>query len=61
LISLQTFEHLKKSSDFVAEGWQSCFWGLRNRHPYRGSDMEWLFCRENSRVRSRILDRGASL
>ena len=23
--------------------------------------MEWLFCRENSRVRSRILDRGASL
>ena len=36
----------------------SLFRGLRIRHPYRGSKMEWLFCLENSRVRSRMFDMG---
>ena len=32
--------------------------GFSSWHPYRGSEMEWLFCLENSWVRSRIFDRG---
>ena len=50
--------NFRKSSDFAAYIRKFCFWGLRNRDPYRRSEMEWLFRRENLRVRSRILDRG---
>ena len=48
----------QKNNDFAAYIRKFSFWGIRIRHPYRGSEMEWLFCRENSRVRSRIFDRG---
>ena len=49
----------KKSDDFAAYIRKFSFWGLIIRHPYRGSEMEWPFRRENSRVRSPILDRGS--
>ena len=48
---------LWKSTHFAAYIRKLCFWGLRNRHPYRGSEIGWPFCRENSRVKSRIFDR----
>ena len=50
--------NFEKSVNFAAYIQKFSFWGLRIRRPYRGSEMEWLFCRENSRVRSRIFDRG---
>ena len=59
--SLRIHWFLKKrieSGDFDAYIWKFTFWGFRIRHPYQGSEMEWLFCRENSTVRSRIFDRG---
>ena len=49
---------LWKSTHFARYIRKLCFWGLRNRHPYRGSEIGWPFCRENSRVKSRIFDRG---
>ena len=50
-----------KSVNFAAYIRKLWFWSLRIRHPYQGSEMEWPFCRENLKVRSRILDMGASL
>ena len=35
--------------------------GLQKSTPYRRSDMEWSFRRENSNIRSRILDSGAGI
>ena len=47
-----------QNNDFAAYIQQIWFWGRRNRHPYRGSEMKWLFCWENLRVRSWLLDMG---
>ena len=49
---------LGKSCDFAAYIQKLCFWGIKNQHPYRRCVVEWPFRRENSRVRSPILDRG---
>ena len=58
LISCGHSSILRKSCDFAAYIQKLCFWGIKNQHPYRGCVVEWPFRRENSRVRSRILDRG---
>lgn len=49
---------LWKSNHFAAYIRKCCFWDLRNRHPYPGSEIRWPLCRENSRVRSQMFDRG---
>ena len=50
----------EKSNDFAAYVLRFWFWGFKHRHLYRGSEMEWPFRRENSRIKSQILDRDAS-
>ena len=52
---------LWKSKQFTAYIWKLCFWALGNRHAYQGSDVDWPFRRENSNIRSWILDKSASL
>ena len=49
---------LWKSKHFTANIRKLCLWDLRNRHPYPVSEIGWPFCRENSKVKSRIFDRG---
>ena len=59
--SLRINRFLEKSNDFPAYIRKFCFWSFRIRHPYRGSEMEWSFRRENFNIRSGILHRGGSL